>query len=134
MLVRRGQLPSDRLCPALIKHSNVAAQGIFGLKYREPKLRSYFALYTWMSRRQDRLDPVRDVTDERITGGEVQDDEAAFERSLRPQLLSEFVGQEKVKANLAVFVKGESAMTISWPPTRLASIVWTSPSARWLTG
>jgi len=41
-------------------------QGILGLRYREPTLRSYFDVYTWMSARQDRLDPVRDVTDERI--------------------------------------------------------------------
>jgi hemoglobin/transferrin/lactoferrin receptor protein len=44
-------------------------QGILGLRYREPRLRSYFAIYTWMSDRQDRLDPVRDVTDERIPIG-----------------------------------------------------------------
>ncbi len=44
-------------------------QGILGLRYREPNLRSYFAIYTWMSARQDRLDPVRDVTDERIPPG-----------------------------------------------------------------
>jgi outer membrane receptor protein involved in Fe transport len=44
-------------------------QGILGLRYRDPGLRSYFALYTWMSDRQDRLDPVRDVTDERIPIG-----------------------------------------------------------------
>jgi outer membrane receptor protein involved in Fe transport len=44
-------------------------QGILGLRYREPSLRSYFAIYTWMSDRQDRLDRVRDVTDERIPIG-----------------------------------------------------------------
>lgn len=44
-------------------------QGVLGLRYREPSLRSYFAVYTWMSDRQDRLDIVRDVTDERIPIG-----------------------------------------------------------------
>jgi outer membrane receptor protein involved in Fe transport len=44
-------------------------QGIAGLRYRQANLRSYFTLYTWMSDRQDRLDPVRDVTDERIPIG-----------------------------------------------------------------
>ena len=44
-------------------------QGILGLRWRDPELRSYFAIYTWMVRRQDRLDPVRDVTDERIPAG-----------------------------------------------------------------
>lgn len=44
-------------------------QGILGLRWREPKLRSYFSMYTWMVRRQDRLDQVRDITDERIPAG-----------------------------------------------------------------
>jgi len=44
-------------------------QGILGLRYRAPELRSYFTIYTWMSDRQDRLDPVRDITDERIPLG-----------------------------------------------------------------
>ena len=34
-----------------------------------PDLRSYFTIYTWMSDRQDRLDTVRDLTDERIPAG-----------------------------------------------------------------
>ncbi len=41
-------------------------QGILGLRYRDPQLKSYVTLYTWLSRRQDRLDPVRDLGDERI--------------------------------------------------------------------
>lgn len=44
-------------------------QGILGLRWREPELRSYFDVYTWMSDRQDRLDIVRDVRDERIPPG-----------------------------------------------------------------
>ena len=45
-------------------------QGIAGIRYRAPSYRSaYFTFYTWMSDRQDRLDPVRDVTDERIPIG-----------------------------------------------------------------
>jgi outer membrane receptor protein involved in Fe transport len=54
------QSPLSRIPPA---------QGILGLRYREPQLRSYFDVYTWMSRPQDRLDPVRDVSDERIPLG-----------------------------------------------------------------
>lgn len=42
-------------------------QGILGLRYREP-LR-FLDVYTWMSDRQDRLDTVRDLTDERIPIG-----------------------------------------------------------------
>lgn len=45
------------------------AQGILGLRYREPCGHRFFTIYTWMSDRQDRLDPVRDVTDERIPIG-----------------------------------------------------------------
>lgn len=44
-------------------------QGILGLRWRDPDLRSYFSIYTWMVRRQDRLDPVRDISDERIPIG-----------------------------------------------------------------
>lgn len=42
------------------------AQGIAGLRYRDNALRTYFTIFTWMVRRQDRLDPVRDIGDERI--------------------------------------------------------------------
>jgi Holliday junction DNA helicase RuvB len=45
------------------------------------------------------------VSAERIIGGGTTDDELEFERTLRPRSLDEFVGQEKVKANLGVFVK-----------------------------
>ena len=45
------------------------AQGIFGLRWRAPESSSYFAVYAWMSDRQNRLDSVRDVTDERIPIG-----------------------------------------------------------------
>lgn len=41
------------------------AQGIVGLRFRDPRVRSYFTVYTWLVRRQDRLDPVRDFADER---------------------------------------------------------------------
>ncbi|NOZ41545.1 MAG: TonB-dependent receptor [Planctomycetes bacterium] len=44
-------------------------QGILGFRWRERRLRSYFEAYTWMVRRQDRLDQVRDITDERIPIG-----------------------------------------------------------------
>ena len=44
-------------------------QGILGLRYRDVAKRQDASLYTWMSDRQDRLDPVRDVTDERIPIG-----------------------------------------------------------------
>ncbi|MCG8649140.1 MAG: TonB-dependent receptor [Pirellulales bacterium] len=44
-------------------------QGILGLRCRPVGTSSYLDVYTWMSDRQDRLDPVRDVTDERIPIG-----------------------------------------------------------------
>ncbi len=42
-------------------------QGILGLRWREGS--GYVNVYTWMVRRQDRLDPVRDLGDERIPIG-----------------------------------------------------------------
>ncbi|MEO1618128.1 MAG: TonB-dependent receptor, partial [Planctomycetota bacterium] len=44
-------------------------QGILGLRYADDCDRSYVDVYTWMSDRQDRLDPVRDFRDERIPIG-----------------------------------------------------------------
>ena len=44
-------------------------QGILGLRYDDPCDRCYLNIYTWASARQDRLDTVRDVTDERIPIG-----------------------------------------------------------------
>ena len=44
-------------------------QGITGLRWRQKCRLSYFEIYTWMVRRQDRLDPVRDFRDERIPIG-----------------------------------------------------------------
>ena len=44
-------------------------QGILGLRYTEVETKSYFSVYTWLVERQDRLDPVRDIGDERIPSG-----------------------------------------------------------------
>ena len=44
-------------------------QGIVGLRRRVPQTHSYFTIYTWLVQRQDRLDPVRDLSDERIPSG-----------------------------------------------------------------
>jgi outer membrane receptor protein involved in Fe transport len=44
-------------------------QGILGLRYDDRENRQYFDVYSWASARQDRLDPVRDLTDERIPVG-----------------------------------------------------------------
>jgi Holliday junction DNA helicase RuvB len=53
------------------------------------------------------------VSEERIVSGAVEPGESAFERSLRPQTLDEYVGQRKIKDNLSVFMtaarqRGES--------------------------
>ncbi len=42
---------------------------------------------------------------ERVVSGEVQNEELSLEQSLRPQLLAQYIGQEKVKSNLAVFIE-----------------------------
>ncbi len=43
--------------------------------------------------------------DERIVSGEADSQDLSFEQSLRPQRLKEYIGQEKVKENLAVFIE-----------------------------
>jgi Holliday junction DNA helicase RuvB len=42
---------------------------------------------------------------ERITSGDIQDDDAALDTTLRPRRLGEFVGQEKLKDNLQIAVQ-----------------------------
>jgi Holliday junction DNA helicase RuvB len=42
---------------------------------------------------------------DRIIEGRAIDEERAYERSLRPRQLDEYVGQEKIKANLSVFMR-----------------------------
>src|SRR5690625_2397984 len=43
--------------------------------------------------------------DDRIVTGELQDDDATIELSLRPQMLSQYIGQNKVKENLRIFIE-----------------------------
>jgi Holliday junction DNA helicase RuvB len=46
--------------------------------------------------------------DDRTIGPEPQDSESGFERGLRPASLEEFVGQERLKENLKVFIEAAS--------------------------
>ena len=48
------------------------------------------------------------MSEERILGGEMQPDEA-WDAALRPKTLDEYIGQEKNKANLSVFVRAAKA-------------------------
>lgn len=43
--------------------------------------------------------------EERIISSEAGDQEISFEQSLRPQTLKQYIGQDKVKANLEVFIE-----------------------------
>ncbi|WP_342505293.1 Holliday junction branch migration DNA helicase RuvB [Sporosarcina sp. FSL K6-2383] len=43
--------------------------------------------------------------EERVISGEVSNFDERFEQSLRPQFLSQYIGQEKVKDNLGVFIE-----------------------------
>jgi holliday junction DNA helicase RuvB len=43
--------------------------------------------------------------EERIVNGDVDSNELSFEQSLRPQNLQQYIGQDKVKANLSVFIE-----------------------------
>jgi Holliday junction DNA helicase RuvB len=44
-------------------------------------------------------------TDRLISGAQVSPQEQAFERSLRPKSLSEYIGQEKIRGQLSIFVE-----------------------------
>jgi holliday junction DNA helicase RuvB len=43
--------------------------------------------------------------EERIISGEADNQELSFEQSLRPQVLKQYIGQDKVKENLEVFIE-----------------------------
>jgi len=43
--------------------------------------------------------------DNRLVSNEVEDDETSLEGSLRPQLLSEYIGQKEIKHELSVYIK-----------------------------
>ncbi len=45
------------------------------------------------------------MMDERMVSAEVQQEEESIENQLRPQLLNQYIGQEKVKNNLKVFIE-----------------------------
>ncbi|MFJ7933550.1 Holliday junction branch migration DNA helicase RuvB [Sporosarcina sp. NPDC096371] len=72
--------------------------------------------------------------EERVISGEVSNFDERFEQSLRPQFLSQYIGQEKVKDNLGIFIeaargRGESLdhVLLYGPPglgkTTLASVI-----------
>ncbi len=46
---------------------------------------------------------------ERLTSRQLQDEDQQLEQSLRPRAWDDYVGQEKVKANLKVFIQGAKA-------------------------
>jgi Holliday junction DNA helicase RuvB len=43
--------------------------------------------------------------EERVIGGEVSEFDERFEQSLRPQYLTQYIGQQKVKHNLEIFIE-----------------------------
>ena len=43
--------------------------------------------------------------EERIISGEADIQELSFEQSLRPQNLKQYIGQDKVKENLEIFIQ-----------------------------
>jgi holliday junction DNA helicase RuvB len=45
------------------------------------------------------------VSDDQLIRGEAEGDDASFEPTLRPRTLAEYIGQEAMKANLAVFLE-----------------------------
>lgn len=72
--------------------------------------------------------------EERVISGEASNFDERFEQSLRPQFLSQYIGQDKVKDNLSIFIeaargRGESLdhVLLYGPPglgkTTLASVI-----------
>ena len=57
---RVTQFPLSRVPPT---------QGVIGLRWRDTRRQAYATLFTWIVGQQDRLDPVRDLGDERIELG-----------------------------------------------------------------
>ena len=53
---------------------------------------------------------------DRIITTEFMDEDVTIESNLRPQLLQDYIGQEKVKNNLKVFI--EAAKNGAIPPQR----------------
>lgn len=43
--------------------------------------------------------------EDRVVSGEANEQEVSFEMSLRPQTLAQYIGQDEVKHNLAVFIE-----------------------------
>lgn len=43
--------------------------------------------------------------EERVIGSEVSEYDERFEQSLRPQYLSQYIGQQKIKHNLGIFIE-----------------------------
>src|SRR5690625_1391255 len=43
--------------------------------------------------------------DERMVAGEIQEEDIEIEQNLRPETLNQYIGQDKVKANLEIFIQ-----------------------------
>ncbi len=48
---------------------------------------------------------MRPGPEDRLVSGQAEADERAFEQSLRPQHLTDYIGQQRTKANLSVFIE-----------------------------
>ena len=57
------------------------------------------------ARKKKDPEPVRDAEEPRVVGPAPRDDDARFDRLFRPATLDDFVGQERHKENLRVYVK-----------------------------
>ena len=53
--------------------------------------------------------PKKETGQERVANRQLQDEDQELEQSLRPTAWDDYIGQEKVKANLHVFVQGAKA-------------------------
>ena len=61
--------------------------------------------------------------EERIISSEAGDEDVSFETSLRPTTLKQYIGQDKVKENLKVFIE---AAKLREETLRSCSSIWSS--------
>ena len=69
--------------------------------------------------------------DRLISAAKVSPQEEALERALRPKLLSEYVGQEKIRDQLSIFIEAARARKEPLDHTLLfGHLVWAKPLSR----
>ena len=61
--------------------------------------------------------------EKRVISTQMQDEDIKIEKTLRPMTLDEYIGQEKAKANLKVYIE---AAKPAWRVLRPCIVLWSS--------